>query len=58
MLPKVIEILKLLLRTNCKKCGRPTCTAFAAQMLEGGLGPEHCPDLTIENRKKLTAYLS
>ena len=34
--PKLIEILKLLPRTNCKKCGRPTCMAFAAQMVEGG----------------------
>ena len=28
--------------------------AFAAQMVEGGLGPEHCPDLSDENREKLT----
>lgn len=55
--PKIIEILKLLPKTNCKKCGRPTCTAFAAQVAEGGLGPEHCPDLSATNQEKLTAYL-
>lgn len=56
--PKIIEVLKLLPRTNCKKCGRPTCTVFAAQVVEGGRGPEHCPDLTDENREKLMAYLA
>lgn len=56
--PKIIEILRLLPRTNCKKCGRLTCTVFAAQVAEGGLGPEHCPDLPDENREKLTAYLA
>jgi len=56
--PKLIEVLKLLPRTNCKKCGRPTCTVFAAQMVEGGLGPEHCPGLSDKNREILTAYLA
>ena len=56
--PKLIEILKLLPRTNCKKCGRPTCTVFAAQIAEGGLGPEHCPDLSDKNREKLMVYLA
>jgi len=56
--PKLIEILKLLPRTNCKKCGRPTCMAFAVQMAEGGLGPEHCLDLSATNQEKLTAYLA
>jgi ArsR family metal-binding transcriptional regulator len=55
---KLIEILKLLPKTNCKKCGRPTCTVFAAQMTEGGLGPEHCPELSKANREKLAVYLS
>lgn len=27
--------------------------AFAAQMAEGWLGPEHCPDLSDENRENL-----
>jgi len=56
--PKLIEILKLLPRTNCKKCGRVTCMVFAAQMAEGGLGPEQCPDLSDDNREKLTVYLA
>jgi ArsR family metal-binding transcriptional regulator len=56
--PKFVEILKLLPRTNCKKCGRTTCMVFAAQMVEGGPGAELCPDLPDENRKKLTDYLA
>ena len=56
--PKVIEILRRLPRTNCKKCGRPTCMVFAAQAAEGGRGAEHCPELSEENREKLAAYLA
>ena len=56
--PKVIEILRLLPKTNCKKCGRPTCMVFAAQAMEGGRGAEHCPELREDNREKLAAYLA
>ncbi len=56
--PKLIEILKLLPKTNCKKCGQPTCMAFAAQVMEGGRGAEHCPELNEENRTKLSRYLA
>lgn len=56
--PQIMEILKLLPKTNCKRCDRPTCTVFAAQMAEGGLGPEHCPELTEESRRALAEYLA
>lgn len=56
--PRVIEILKLLPKTNCRECGQPTCMVFATQVAEGGRGPEDCPPMTEENRKKLEAYLS
>ncbi len=55
--PKVIEILKLLPRTNCRDCGQPTCMVFATQVAEGGKGPEDCPPLREENKAKLDAYL-
>ncbi len=32
--PKVIEILKLLPKTNCRECGQPTCMVFAVQIAE------------------------
>ena len=56
--PKVIEILKLLPKTNCKKCGQPTCMVFAVHVVEGGFGPEQCPDLSEINRKSLETYLA
>ncbi|UCD82940.1 MAG: Fe-S cluster protein [Desulfobacterales bacterium] len=55
--PKIIEILKLLPKTNCKECGQPTCMVFAAQMAEGAKGPEDCPPLDETRREQLTSYL-
>jgi len=55
--PGVIEILKLLPKTNCRKCGQPTCMVFATQVAEGGKGPDNCPPLEGENKAKLDAYL-
>ena len=55
--PKVIEILKLLPRTNCRDCGMPTCMVFAARMAEGVKGGEDCPGLSQENRAKLENYM-
>jgi ArsR family metal-binding transcriptional regulator len=55
--PRVIEILRLLPRTNCRECGQPTCMVFAAQVAEGGKGSDDCPSLSEESKKKLAAYL-
>ena len=30
--PKILEILKLLPKTNCRECGQPTCMVFASQV--------------------------
>ncbi|MFZ5565161.1 MAG: (Fe-S)-binding protein [Thermodesulfobacteriota bacterium] len=56
--PLLMEILKLLPKTNCKKCGQPTCMVFAVGVMDGGRGTDDCPELTPENREKLTAYLT
>ena len=56
--PKVLEILKLLPKTNCRECGLPTCMVFATQMAEGGRSIDECPPLEDENKKKLRKYLS
>ncbi len=56
--PQLLEILKLLPRTNCRKCGRPTCMVFAAHLAEGGTGAEQCPELIPDDRERLTAYLA
>lgn len=55
--PQLIEILRLLPRTNCGKCGRPTCMVFAAQVMEGGRDATHCPELDDACRIKLSDYL-
>ena len=56
--PKLIDVLRLLPKTNCRKCGHPTCTVFATQVVEGKCGPKHCPELSAENHKKLSVCLS
>jgi DNA-binding CsgD family transcriptional regulator/ArsR family metal-binding transcriptional regulator len=39
----VVEILKLLPRTNCRECGFPACMAFAAALSVQETSPEQCP---------------
>lgn len=41
----IIDILKILPKTNCKKCGYLTCMAFAAAVMKGKEGIDNCPDL-------------
>lgn len=55
--PKIMEILRLLPKSNCRECGQPTCMVFATQAAEGGRGPGDCPQLEGESRSKLEAYL-
>ena len=55
--PKVIEILKLLPKTNCQECGAPTCIVFATFVAEGGKDASDCPALSDENREKLNSYI-
>jgi len=55
--PKVIEIFKLLPKTNCKECSAPTCMVFATWVAEGGKDASDCPALDDENSKKLSLYM-
>jgi ArsR family metal-binding transcriptional regulator len=55
--PKVLEILKLLPKTNCGNCAQPTCMVFAAQVAEGGKDSDDCPALDGEQKTKLARYL-
>lgn len=48
-----IEIFKLLPKTNCKKCGFPTCLAFAMKVAQGQAQIEQCPDVSEEIKAKL-----
>lgn len=55
--PQLIEILKLLPKTNCRECGEPTCMVFAARVAEGAKGSENCPPLTAADRETLDRYM-
>jgi ArsR family metal-binding transcriptional regulator len=55
--PQVIEILKRLPKTNCRKCGEPTCMVFAVRLAEGAKGAEACPELDEQQRLDLDKYL-
>lgn len=58
---KVMEIMRLLPKTNCRACGYATCMAYAAALREGETALEHCPPLGEEkfqgNETKLREYL-
>jgi len=56
--PKIIEILKLLPKTNCRECGEPTCMVFATKVAEGAKGPSNCSQLNEEQSEKLTKYMT
>lgn len=50
-----IEIYKYLPKTNCKKCGFPTCLAFAMKLAQKGVDLSLCPDVSEEAKKALDA---
>lgn len=55
--PRVLDILKLLPRTNCRACGQPTCMVFAVQVGQGAQSLDACPHLDQENQQRLREYL-
>jgi ArsR family metal-binding transcriptional regulator len=55
--PRVLDVLKLLPRTNCRACGQLTCMVFAVEVCQGGQGLYACPCLDPENLKRLREYL-
>jgi acetyl-CoA decarbonylase/synthase complex subunit gamma len=48
-----VQIFKLLPKTNCKKCGFPTCLAFAMKLAQGGADISACPDVSEEAKATL-----
>lgn len=55
--PQLIEILKLLPKTNCRQCGEATCMVFAVRAMEGVKKPGDCPPIEARSRMRLEAYL-
>ncbi len=56
--PGIIDILKLLAKTNCRECGEPTCMVFATKVAEGAKEAEDCLQIQEDNSIKLTEYMS
>jgi ArsR family metal-binding transcriptional regulator len=56
--PKILEILKLLPKTNCRECGQPTCMVFAALAAQGVKNADDCPALMEEKKRSLQTYLA
>jgi acetyl-CoA decarbonylase/synthase complex subunit gamma len=50
-----IEIYKQLPKTNCKKCGFPTCLAFAMKVSQKAIAITACPDISEEGKTALEA---
>jgi hypothetical protein len=48
-----MEIFKLLDKSNCRKCNKPTCLAFAAAVFQGQKRLDECPQL---DRKIVERY--
>ncbi|MDA3834697.1 MAG: acetyl-CoA decarbonylase/synthase complex subunit gamma, partial [Spirochaetales bacterium] len=48
-----IEIFKKLPKTNCGKCGVPTCLAFAMKLATGKAELDACPDLSEDVKEEL-----
>ncbi len=49
-----VDIFKLLPKTNCKKCGFPTCLAFAMKLAQRQASIDLCPDISEEAKQKLS----
>ncbi len=52
-MPTGIEIFKLLPKTNCGKCGVPTCLAFGMALAAGKAELSACPYVSDEAKAKL-----
>jgi len=48
-----VQIFKLLPKTNCKKCGHPTCLAFAMKLAARQAKIDDCPDVSDEAKAQL-----
>ncbi|MEL7568628.1 MAG: (Fe-S)-binding protein [Dehalobacterium sp.] len=49
--PSPLKIYTLLPKTNCKKCGEPTCLAFAVKLVSGEQDLYNCTFIFEPERK-------
>lgn len=50
-----LDIFRLLPKTNCKKCGFPTCLAFAMALANGKSTVDACPTISAEAKEALAS---
>jgi ArsR family metal-binding transcriptional regulator len=55
--PRILDVLRLLPKTNCQECGEPTCMVFATQVSAGVSGPDDCAKVDEQAKRKLQEYL-
>ncbi|MGQ9478395.1 MAG: (Fe-S)-binding protein, partial [Candidatus Bipolaricaulia bacterium] len=53
----VIDIYKLLPKTNCKECGEPTCMAFATKLINEQTAIGQCKPLFAPERQEMRERL-
>ncbi|MDD5127694.1 MAG: (Fe-S)-binding protein [Dehalococcoidales bacterium] len=56
--PPVMEIYKLLPRTNCRQCGYATCMAYAAALSQGATTLEQCAPLLPADKDRLQKLIT
>lgn len=54
---KVLDVYRLLARSNCGRCGEPACPAFAAKVASGERGVQDCPVLCDPGNEERLARL-
>ena len=57
-LPAVMDIYRLLPKSNCKECGYPACMGYAADLRTGKTTLSQCPNISEENRANLLHLVS
>ena len=55
--PPPMQVYSLLPRTNCRRCGEPTCHVFGLKLVAGQREVEDCPELLIPERSEHLAAL-
>jgi len=56
--PQIMEIYRMLPKSNCRKCGETTCMMFASNATHGAKSAADCPEMKEDGVKRLNAYLS
>ncbi len=56
--PRILDILRLLPKTNCRECGQPTCMVIVTLLSEGSKTLDECRLLGAQAKIMLQEYLN